>query len=458
MIPRILLFLLLAFPAWGAATVLDSTKRGADLTISNGGLTVKDSGYVTFCNALDFNNKTTWAYDFYGNVWAGTDNSGSPNGNTAGMSLSGFGTSNMSPVIGNQGGTGGTYTIDGAATECLLVYNAYNVLFGTTTLSGFTTWNAAGSCTLKWDSGRIASGWSLSGSDQILTMSATTAAAYATCAIALGSSNKVVWEVRYNSTGGAHGSYVGHGTGTSSGVTTQSCYQSNNGRCYWNHGAWYQNNAAISPTGSTTNSNPGGSNDQGWARFVLSNNTFTDADKKCAEFKSVSSGATTVASSASKKQFGVWRSGNIPNGVYLGQRATEVGSDGTVYTSGTSTGITNTLASDGSWNMVCYDGPNTRLWYYNSSTGHWNGNASANPATNTCPCITVTSGQTWYWALSISTLDGGSQWDANFGPAANLTVPSGFTMMDAVPPRSRGYIFGANDNLPAFSGDRCEAS
>ncbi len=451
----LLLALLGCAGAFAQPTTMNPSDKGPGITLSGGNLTVTDTLGRIYCIAVDMSAKRIWSSDFYNQNWTGSSNTSNPSSNSNGYDISAHGTSTLYPAIGAFNSSGVSYRIDGDASECLTHAGS---------LSGFVSWNSVAGGTLTWDSAKKNANITLSSSDAIATWSsgAGEGTVMGTTGIALGSSNKVVYQVMRQEQGTAQSHYIGVSLSTFS--TADRCGENSsaNSSCYYYSGSWYRNGSASGGTATRWD-------EVAYGRFGRST-TSKSSGKHCFEANIVSISSSTASNT--KVNFGIALStADLTNNSttqlrsYIGgdTNAYGVGEDGTIFNNAATTGIDIGSVVAGQTYMSCGDFDADKYWVYNPVTAQWNGDiiSNQNPATGTGG-IAITAGQTWFAAAGVGSHDAGSQVVMNFGATAfSNSRPSGFQAWD--PPantRSRGLIWGANDNFPGWvdDDDRCRVA
>lgn len=406
-----------------AVTVLNSAAMAACIALSNGNLTATGTSR-RFLFAIDFANKRCWAYTPYHGRWSGTTNNADPGTSSTGYDLSSLGTATMYPSVGGYAqATPMSYRIYGATSTIQIPIPA-----------GYSAWDTIAGGTLVWDSAAKSANITLSESDVLATWNTTggESSLRGTTGIALGSSNKAVFELEWvDNAPGQNGHLIG--IANSSASTAQRPGLNANSAGLYAQGQWYCTGHSPDPDGSTNRLDH-----NSYEHFVRATNGLSSG-KSVFEFTVTSAGTGTPTNgvhgagivtvdapfydSTSNQRAG-------PGGSAYGW---EVADSGIIYNNSTTTGIDIGTVTTSNTYMFAVDLDNDKLWVWNPATSQWNGAVigSQNPATNTGGVsLSSRAGATMYPAIAVE--NPGSIVTANFGASTFVnSTPTGFSTWDS---------------------------
>lgn len=440
MMRRLILALALLWygPAFGQATTWSSTDTSKSFTLSNGDLTAQNSAYWVGV-AVDFTNNKIWLYDPIADQWNGAAiGSQDPANNVGGISIS--------AITGAKFPTFNGYWYEGTGPTGTFNFGASPLLYMP---SGFSSWNTLAGTTTMNPSDKSAL-VSLSNGDLTatrITTGSTHAMARGTTSL---SSGKAYYEFQGTHLDGPGGSPDPGIANSSASLSNQPGSSVDGGnfdpRNYWWHNG--TNTSLTSVWGDTG----------GDYRSVRATNARTGLRV----FEATVDANASIPGGGFA--FGFGKSSARLAGVALGTDTNSVGlyvNDGTLTAKYNNTDAFTGTLNTGQTMMVAIDITTQKFWVRDNT--QWI--PSGDPALGT-------GGQT-YAALGagdifpmfsvirplyVTSLRG----TGNFGATAFVnTKPTGFCSWDDSScggPRSRGFIFGANDNWPAvvIKDDRCE--
>ena len=299
--------------------------------------------------------------------------------------------------------------------------------------SGFSAWDTIAGGTLKWDSAAKSANITLSESDVLATWgtSGADSSLRGTTGIALGSSNKAVFELEWvDNAPGSSGCLIG--IANSSASTAQRTGLNANSAGFYALGQWYCTGHSPDPDHSTNSLDH-----NSYEHFVRANNGLSSG-KSVFEFTVTSAGTGTATngqhgagivttSAPFYDTANTQRAG--PGGSAYGW---EVADSGIIFNNSTTTGIDIGTVTTSATYMFAVDLDNDKLWVWNPATSQWNGAVigSQNPATNTGGVsLSSRAGATMYPAIAVE--NPGSIVTANFGATTFVnSTPTGFSSWD----------------------------